>query len=199
MKKLVAILLASLFVTTAAWAAPVDEDTDYMSLYFDEGATEFCTTTSTMLESVTAYVIWTNPSVDNMHGFDCGFTVTGAVFGVPTKNYVMTGQMDMGTATSFVVGYPAPTPSTEATVCGWITFSVYDMTDPANTYCELFLGASEQEETPLGVYTDGEGNYPTIELGISAPDGPCAQVNAPECTVIPVEENSFGSVKSLFR
>ena len=195
MKKLVAILLCSLMVTSAY--AMLDEDADQMGVYFDLGGTVVC---SPWAPIMTAYILYTNPSIPNTRGFECevklqkfdGTAVAGMWF-PPT--FPIAGQ-NLGTGGMFIVGYSAPIATSAATLLATIQY--YSMEAPMVGY-NIFLGEATPNSGTLPYPMVMLDDYSLMHVGLSVVDGPTAQLGAPECSVVPNEDVSFGAVKALFR
>lgn len=196
MKKLVVMLLASLFVANVALAV-VDPDDNMMGIYFDMNADTYCMAVGPYAP-FDAYVMLTNPTFPAVFGYEFGFTYEGNLLfsGVALNG---TGPIDVGGAVgNHIVGLGAPLAATPATLLATLTLIPLATTP---IYFDLF-GA-----TPASI---GDGSLPVILLensgiatmGLSTGignfnavlnyDGPCEDIVASD-------EASWDAVKSLYR
>ena len=189
MKKLVALLLASLVASTAF--AGLDTDTDMMGLYFDTNGDVVCRTAA-FLAHVPAYLLYTNPSLPSTRGFECSISKTVGnsaltwSFPVPATN--------VGVGTSLIVGYGAPILTSAATLLASCDVFFLDFTP-----VDFFLGPSVPSSNADGLPMVMLEDFSLMTVGTSVEGGPCAQINAPQCSVVENEDASFGAVKALFR
>lgn len=196
MKKLVVMLLASLFVANVALAV-VDPDENMMGIYFDMDADSYCMPVGPYAP-FDAYVMLTNPNFPAVYGYEFGFEVVGNMLfsGVGLAG---TGPIDVGGGVgNHIVGLGAPLAAAPATLLATLTLIPLD-TMPITF--DLF-GA-----TPASI---GDGSLPVILLensgiatmGLSTGignvnailnyDGPCEDIVA-------ADEASWDAVKSLYR
>lgn len=189
MKKLVAILLASLVASTAL--AVVDPDPDMMGVYFDTNADNVCVTAA-FLAHVPAYIIYTNPTEPMVVGFECQITKTAGNSAI-TTTFPVPGT-NVGTATNIIVGYGNPIPTAPATVMATMDIFFLDFTP-----VELFIGPSVPSSNDMGLPMVMRPDFSLRTVGTSVESGPCAQINAPICGVVDTQDASFGEVKALFR
>lgn len=192
MKKLVAILMASLFVASIA-SAVVDPDTDMMGYYFDLDADDYCG--SFVAGPANFYIMWTNPSKALLQGYECNITIEGAysVTGVEWP----TNATNAGTNMNQIVGYATPVPTSEATVLATISGFYMDFAGGA-AYVYMNPANPSSFGGSVGVVFVEDGATKLLPIGTSVLEGPSLQING-DCIVIPTESESLGNVKSLFR
>lgn len=191
MKKLVFLLMA-LLVASSAFAV-VDPDPNMMGMYFDLSADTVCINASPFTPQ-TAYLIVTNPSFDALYGFEAGITLegTGLVTGVTFAN---PQALNVGTPTNMIVGFGAPSATSEATLLATIAMFYTDATGGALGFRLHGTEPSSMDPAfPVVLLAGGE----LMSYGLSAADGLVAQING-DCAVVATEEISFDSVKSLYR
>lgn len=189
MKKLVALLLASLVASTAF--AGLDPDPDMMGLYFDTNGDVVCTAAA-FLAHVPAYILYTNPTIPSTRGFECAINKTAGnssltwSFPLPSTN--------VGVGSSIIVGYSVPMPTTAATLMATCDIFFLDFTP-----VDFFIGPSVPSSNSMGLPMVMLEDFSLKTVGTSVLDGPCAQINAPVCLPVANEDATFGEVKALFR
>jgi hypothetical protein len=189
MKKLVVLLLASLVASTAF--AGLDTDTDMMGLYFDTQGDVVCKTAA-FLNHVPAYILYTNPSIPTTRGFECAISKTVGnssltwSFPLPSTN--------VGVGASLIVGYSVPMPTVPATLMATCDIFFLDFIP-----VDFFIGPSAPSSNSDGLPMVMLEDFSLKTVGTSVLDGPCAQINAPQCMVVENEDASFGAMKALFR
>lgn len=203
MKKLVVLLMVSLMATSAF--AVVDPDPNMIGVYFDMNA-DSISTPATMNVPFFAYVMLTNPTYAEISGFEAAYSVQ-VPLGFESLFFRLNEDLQGGlnvavgntaTAGEYIVGWPAPRPTSPATVLvSWqlmllSTFSA-----------DIFLG-------PTTAPSGDNPNLPALEVGGSIvnlgtstgdPAIPVAVINPAGPGDVPVAEEgaSFGDVKALFR
>ncbi|MEN8005498.1 MAG: hypothetical protein ABFS42_00675 [Candidatus Krumholzibacteriota bacterium] len=203
MKQLIFVILISLVSTVAFGVA--DPDDDIMGIYFDLNADDNCLTAQPASVPFFAYIILTNTTAPAINAYELGLTAAvpagleGMLFRLASTiaNGVVSG-VDVGTngplGGDFIVGLAASLPGQPAVV---LHSFQYMLLTPM--IVEFYLGASSAPSIPgdLPVVQNAEGSI-LMQVGLSTggPDTPVAIVN---CNTSPVEEASFGSVKSLYR
>ncbi|MEN8005499.1 MAG: hypothetical protein ABFS42_00680 [Candidatus Krumholzibacteriota bacterium] len=202
MKPLIFLMLVSL-VATATFGG-IDPDDDIMGVYFDLNADNHCLTIPPSVPFM-AYIILTNPTAPAINAYELGLTVavpTGmeaSIFRLASTiaNGVVSG-VDVGTngplGGDFIVGLAAPLPSQLAVVLHSFQYMLL-----ANFIVEFYIGASSAPSIPgdFPVVQNADGSI-LMQVGVlsGGPEYPLAWIN--DCA-FPVEEASFGSVKSLYR
>ncbi len=197
MKKLVVLILASLFVANVA-AAVVDPDANSMGIYFDMNADtyEFAAAPYAIYP---AYVMLTNPDFDAVYGYEFGYEIVGAhtVTGVVLAG---TGPIDVGGAPgNHIVGLAGPMATAPATLIATINVFVLD----ANPISMKLMGASPNSvvgsQAPAVLLAGDEIMSTGLSAGFTE-DGAaniCAYVNG--TGVVATDEVSIDAVKALYR
>lgn len=197
MKKLVVLILASLFVANVA-SAVVDPDVNSMGIYFDMNADtyEFAAAPYAIYP---AYVMLTNPTADAVFGYEFGFEIVGAhtVTGVALNGV---GAIDVGGGTgNHIVGLASPLAATEATRIATISVFVLD----ANPISFVLKGATPNSVpgsvTPAILLAGDMIMSTGLSAGISEGGAPnaCAYING--TGVVATDEVSMDAVKALYR
>ena len=75
MKKMLVPMLLCLLACSPS-SACVDPDPDQMGIYFDQGATIYCTH-AFMGNTVELYVVYTRPTLESFQGFEFGMAIEG--------------------------------------------------------------------------------------------------------------------------
>jgi hypothetical protein len=195
MKKLVVLLMASLFIAGSALAV-VDTDSNQVGIYFDDTADTFCLSGLMPYTPFTGYVMLTNPEWDSIGGFEFGYDIMGSYF---LTNTVLPPQaIDVGEGNNHIVGLGAPLVCTPATPLVVWSF-VYAAVDGSGL--EFFIHDSTPASLPGGypviLLADATGTL--VQVGTSTELGTVNAIVNGECTVVAEEETSFGSLKSLYR
>ncbi len=191
MKTTIALLLTMLMAASAL--AIIDPDPNTMGLYFDEEANIVCATGVTPFSQVDLYLTLTSPTFDNLYGFEAGLTLEGE--GLVLAVYFSNPQaLNVGDLTNLIVGFGAPTATTEATVVArWTILYTSATLEGLDFYLHGTTPSSLDPMYPTLLLADGE----LMSVATTVIEGPNASING--CPVIAVEEMSFDSVKSLYR
>ncbi len=203
MRKLVVLLgLASLLVAGNAMAQ-IDPDPDMIGVYFDLGATTWCTSPGPV-GPYAAYLILTNATaLSGVSGWECSVEVTAGVFVLSwiyngtAVNALSPPDFAVGLATSlpwepaillmtFQVGLFAPTP-VEITVTAQPIPSIPDTPYPLPAYA---AGDDPGDLRSLGYSTgwDPETGTPNVAAVING-----------DCTPTANEDATWGNVKNMYR
>lgn len=198
--KIVIAVLAILTIAAAA-TATVDPDPDQIGVYFDLKAETTCMDVGISVPFF-AYVIITNPTAE-VQGFSFAICheappgMEGLVFRLasswPTEcpPPIDTSIIDWCNLGHAQICY-SPVPP----VPGGVVVMPFQYLLLGDVPVKFYLGPTAGGEAPG--YLDPDGAF--IPLGISSgsPDLPVAQVNG-DCSVVPVEESTFGRVKAIYR
>lgn len=196
--KFVTLLLLVVLMPAGVWAG-LDPDPDQMGLYFDPLG-ETVSIEAAFATQVPVYILYTNPTLTAVRGFECGLTVLS--LGPSTYSIIVNtvypvqglniGQAPGATA-NYIVGYTEPVPTSAPTILAQVNLIYLD-----DTPLYLFLGpadpASLDSDLPIVMGED----YALLKTGLSAPDGPAATINA-EGVVIATEKAPWDSIKALYR
>ncbi|MFH2051886.1 MAG: hypothetical protein ABIK96_05405 [bacterium] len=212
MKKLLltvsALAALTLLAPTSSFAQP---DLECIGLYFSGGAS--CTEAD-FLAHVPAYIVYLNPTISETRGFECGFDITTPtkdvqVFNTNVSVTYPTPATDVGVSSAadgtynYITGYGSP-----IVISGpAITLATLDIfyLDMATTL-EFNLRACIPSSDPLGENPVVlRPDFTEKVIGMHHAEGSPSLVLKPTGTgggcdvVLPDEDMSFGSVKSLFR
>jgi hypothetical protein len=184
------LLVSFLILLTTAASGVSDPRTDVLGLYFDANADLTCRDDGLIAVPFSVYLIYTNPSVDAIRGFEAGFHVTGDFILLSAQwpcgiIWVVDPELD-----NLYVACAEPIPVGVAT--------------PLVRFDLMSLAAGPIEGTFLMDKASGSvqpGDNPHIIL----PDDSLMEVNAGhpayilyDCGV-PVESTEWGSIKSNYR
>jgi hypothetical protein len=200
MKKLTALTSILVLLLAGIAFAQVDADPDGLGVYFDTNGIETCFTTVAPFESVTGYLLLTNPSDSfGISGWEANIDVLGAAV-APAWTLAAGLDVDMSAA-GFQVGIGTDAlalPVAPAVVLAtWVGF-IMAPTDIVSFVISNVAGSSSFPSNPG--YASGSNAGVLIPLQVSSgyPYGaPAAQINA--CDVVANEDMSFSNVKNLFR
>ena len=194
MKKVVAILMMSLFATSAF--AVVDDAVNSMGIYFDLNADVY-EANGPMYVAFNAYVIVTNPDFGALFGYEFGYEVIGncSVMGTTLAG---TGPIDVGD-NCHIVGLAAPLATSPATVV--TTLSVFPMSaDPISFELKGALPNSIVGSNVPALLLEGDVIIPAgLSAGLTEEGDTqiCAYING--WGVVATDEASWDEVKSLYR
>lgn len=198
MKKSVLLILGTLFLASSAFAT-LSTEPDNIGMYFDPMGDIVCRTAA-FLNHVPAYVLYTNPTLANVRGFELGIDLVGAVntsvakiYPVPTTD--VGANNTGGISLNFIAGFGAPVLTSDVTLLCTLDIFFLDFT-PVDFYC----GPSAPSSNTLGLPMVIRDDFSLLAVDTSnMPGEVSAQINAPECMVVENEDASFGAVKALFR
>ena len=191
------ISCVSLVILASGASAQIDNDPDGLGLYFDQGATVVSSTVAEGTESVTAYLILTNPSVGgNLNHWSAGVrTLLGGqgnaqVTGSPTRGYNLALNMPGSEHWVFEVsvGDEIPFPTTRITVLAVIAIWPYVYDVPINLYV-TFGSEFGGYGTDIGG-ADFQPSSGSWDLPVAIINGQAPVAEKPQ---------SWGQVKSVFR
>lgn len=198
MKKSVMLLLGALLIASNAFAL-LDDAPDNIGMYFDTQGNVVCTAAA-FLNHVPAYILYTNPSLASVRGFELGLDLVGATNTSVTRTYpVPTTDVGAnntgGISYNFISGYANPMMTSYTTVLCTLDIFFLDFT-PVSFICGPSAPSSNSVGLPMVMLDD----FSLMAVDTSNMPGEyAAQINAPECLVVANEDASFGEVKALFR
>jgi len=198
MKKLVVLLMATLFATAAM--AQIDEDLNQIGVYFDEAAT----LTDGVGPIAYAYVVLTNGTMPSVKSFDAKIWVDGDTealgftnFGAPAGATALIGYDPA--LQEYAVSYQEPRMYTGTTMT-LLSYLLYDTTGiPGGAKLCFTVDAPVGNPDNPGsctVYSEAGGDFTLC--GSAGNGGPCASFNG-SCTPVATENATFGTVKALYR
>jgi hypothetical protein len=192
MKKLLLIVFCLLLVGQVF--AVVDPDDDMMGLYFDIQADEFCAEGVGPYTLIPMNLILTRPTMDTIFGFEAGCDMVG--LGMVLSHLIIPpGGIIMLPWDNLIVGFSEPYPTSTSTLL--VTYQVFYMDTGMGPLSFFLHGTSPSSLDPA---------YPAVllpggviqSMGISAQEGPTAQING-DCAVVSTQKMNFDGIKSLYR
>lgn len=198
MKKLLALLAIALIASSAM--AQVDPDPDGVGVYFDLGGTTFEKNTVAPFESVTAYLLVTNPSDPaGVAGWEMVINVAG---GAVAPAWTLSAGLDVDSdPNAFQVGIglaPLALPAGPTVLLAtWVGF-VMAPTDVISFTILPVPGSVSFDNAPGYASGDNAGLLIPLQVSSGFPYGaPSALINS--TGVVANENMSFGQVKNLFQ
>ena len=188
MKKLVVLLMLSLFVSSAF--AAVDADANSLGFYWDLDANVVETNLDPYQD---LYVILVNPDFDVIQGLEFAMDWDDAVVAAFPMMFPGGDWTNFGNAHQVIIGIAAPYPTSAATLMGTLTlkfpsapvyFRIGGLDSPSIEGCESPIAATNDTNMfPIGTSV-GNGNVAAM-MG--------------DTGVVPAESETWGGVKSLYR
>ncbi len=190
MKKLLVLVLA-MTVASSAFAI-IDPDPNSLGFYFDLTADTVEVQDAGINSQHTMYVILTNPTFQNLGGIEYGYVMEGSAF-VLSNVWANPQALDIGSAGNHIVGFGAPTPTTEATLIA--TMTVLFLDPVAVNFTLTGTVPSSLDPALPTLLTDGD------VLMSSGDSTDIGNINATINGATPVATDpvSFDAVKSLYR
>ena len=198
MKKLLALL--AITVVASGAMAQVDPDPDGIGVYFDTAGTVFEMNTVAPFESVTAYLLITNPTdPSGVSGWEAVVDVIGAAV-APSWTLAAGLDVDMS-ANGFQVGIgvnPLALPAGPAVVLATWTGFVMAPTDMVQFVVGPVPGSVSFADSPGYASGDDAGALFPLQVSSGYPYGaPCAMING--TGVVANEDMNWSQVKNLFQ
>ncbi len=194
MKRLITLAVLVALVVGGEATAQLDPYPDGLGLYFDSDATKYCLENAAGL--VEMYLFLTRCSQPSgISGWECHATYT-----IPAGDFEVgwtlpAGSLNVSSAPDFAVGLAMPLPNAPIMLLATLQILAFS---PA--IIELYLGPADHPSIP-GYPVYAAGNDPGILIPMhligGSPNVPVAQLN--NCFTVGSEQNSFGSVKALYR
>ncbi len=191
MFKTILLLLGAMLMASAA-AAVIDEDDNIIGLYFDTDADSDCLEAVSPLSQVPCYIILTNPTFSDLHGFELGFEYGSELLHLGTT-LACSEAINVGSDDNLIVGFGSPTSTETATLLATLDMMYIDM---SSTPATLTLHGSDPSSLdpsyPTVLLSDGE----LVSTGLHSSafphqmNGVCAYVDEPA---------AWSDVKSMFR
>lgn len=187
------IVLAVLLLAGGAANAQVDPGENGIGVYFDEQASQNCTTVGG-IQMVDAWLMLTRATATGgVQAFECRLEVPDNLL-LASSQYAVQAY-NMLSAPEYLVGFTSPLPWAPIIVLAQLQFLTLD-TEPAY----LFLGPIERPSVPgqmVYVAPDDVGAKVPMIWSTGGPGYPVASING-DCAV-PAEHESWGGVKALYR
>ena len=200
MKKLTALTSILVLLLAGVAFAQADADPDGLGVYFDTDGINTCLNTAAPFESVTAYLLVTNPSdLTGVSGWEARVEVVGPAV-APAWTLAAGLDVDDDPANFQVgVGTIAPLPyGTTVVLSTWVGFVMTPVTDVVNFVISNVPGSVSFADSPGYAAGGNAGLLIPLQVSSGYPYGaPAAQINA--CDVVANEDMSFSNVKNLFR
>jgi len=198
MKSLLALTLVLAFAVTAF--AQADPDPDGIGIYFDMGGAEVCTATAAPFESVSAYLLITNPSaLLGVSGWEAYVTVAGNAV---APSWTLAGGLDVDPSDEgFQVGIGTgglALPYAPTIVLATWTGFIQSPADVVTFYVEGVPGSTSFANSPGYAGGGDAGDLRPLQVSSGTGAGaPVAMING--CDVVANEDMTFSNVKALFR
>jgi|GEM_PF-3516289 len=191
MKNAVTALLFCALGATSALAV-FDSTPDLFGLYFDEAADVPCLFEAPLpYVPLAMYLTYTNPSVDEIAGFEVG--ITGDGYYLILEVMLPCLVIDPVDLDNIMIGCPIP--CTETTVLATFTLLNSAPTEPVATFTVRNAADSSHEgDLPVVYLVDGSVLRPSVLFYPDATSG-----WGLECYPVPAVQSSWGTVKSLYR
>jgi len=203
MKKMLVFSVVAVFAFSSLATAQIDPYADGMGIYFDAGATTFCTDYVDGVVTVAAYLVVTNQStlLPAVLAWEANLHVdTDAFLGGGAWTLAQEFDLNVGSGDNFQVGTTNPPLAFTGTATVLATHALTFIGN-GGTYGTYTIGRVE------GSIGSHEGALYTSQVGIDiacqhifgAWGTPSAWVNGAEnCDTIANEDMTWGSVKSLY-
>ncbi len=195
MKKVIVLLMLSLFVASSAMAV-VDPAVNAMGVYFDANADVYETTAA--VGFCETHIMLTNSEFGAIYGYEFGYVIDGAHM-VSGTALIGAGPIDVGGGPgNHIVGLAAPLATGEATILTTLTIFVMDANPIAITLKGALPNSMEGSVLPNIVAPPGD-----VLVGCPSSawlDGNpsvCAMING--TGVVATDDASWDGVKSLYR
>ena len=186
------IIAISMIVATSSFAL-IDTSDNSVGLYFDVNADVFCVDGIAPYNQVMMHLILTNPTFENLSGWECGVDLVGNALVLNLHFY--TGGIVSELLDNMIVGYGTPYPTTVTTPMVDIEILYLGLNqEPVEFFIHGSAPSSIDPEFPTLLTSEGE----LIMAGISVNEGPAAQING-SCSVVSSETLSIDSIKGLYR
>ena len=191
MFKFLLVLLGVMLLVGPA-AAVIDEDDNVIGLYFDTDADSDCLDSVGAMSQVPCYIILTNPTFSDLHGFELGFEYGSELLHLGTT-LACSEAINIGSDDNLIVGFGSPTSTDSATLLATLDMMYMDMSSTPTT---MVLKGSEPSSLdpsfPTVLLADGE----LVSTALHSPEFPY-QMNG-FCEYVD-EPTAWSGVKSMFR
>ncbi len=203
MRKLfVVAMLATMLLSIAAIAQPIDPDPDQFGIYFDLNATNNFDPSIAAGGSINIYLMVTNPSAPQIMAWECKVVwdqMGGGFFGswAFANNGINVGDVSNPANLLFAVGTGAnPIVTTPATLLA--TWSGYYAYGTGSTFTIQPYPGTASFDPPAPGYAIDEVNLQPCGVTSGSFDAPCAAFGA-AAEPVANQDMSWSNVKSLFR
>lgn len=196
LKILATLVISSVFLALPVFADPIDPDRDGIGVYFDPCACVNCVPMEPGVHM--GFVVITHPTSDSVGGWEARVSWDGpAIVG----NWEV-----MGTAVNFLnppqfyvgIGTPIYNPFTyPAVIAARFELQLTSDAVPVHFYIDGIFEPSLESGQPAYLDGDDYNIIKPLQQPTGGPDIPVSTING-DCAV-PVEDMTWGSVKSLFR
>ena len=171
---------------------------DAIGFWFDQNASVSCTEAA-FLAHVPAYILYSNPSIGETRGFECGLQFSGgaawntavsATFPVSATN-VGVNTPSTGTY-NYIVGFGSPLPTTVNTVVATLDIFYLDF-----FAFDIDLGGAIQSSSPNGLPVVLRPDFSEMEAQAGSPTATLAQAGG--CGAKTASAGSYEGVRNLFK
>ena len=198
MRKLLLLLAMGTLLVSGQALAQVDPDDDMIGVYFDPGATIYCEQgiMPGQYGPGFLYLVITKPSAPGgVSGWECRLEIGPCMFVLDWGYQGLA--INAATPPEFAVGLAAPLPAAPAVILLDMTIFVTCLD------CTwIYVKPTYSPSIPgVPVYVDGDDVGHLIPLGQSTggPDEPVAGVNCDCPPPIPTEQDTWGTLKTMYK
>jgi len=191
--------VALMFIMIGSAMAQIDPDTDGMSVYFDTEGQIYCYDTMAENTVVTAYLLLTNPSADQVRAWEAHVEVE---FSGWTGSWSPVNASPMGTGPEdwMIATVPPLEASGSAVILMWMDMHFGGLSTDYAVF--TVTGIPGSLSFPQGVpgYAPAPYELTPCNLIHDNPGDPVAWINRPEdcIDIVGSERNSWGAVKRLY-
>lgn len=189
MNRLLMIAFVLLMSAAIAWGVP-DPPSDLIGAYFDEIGEQLCEDNIVLYSPISLWVVYTNPSVTSILGYELGYHTTTEFLQLATYPPCGLIWINPPEFDNLYVACGEPIPISGPTVLLRMEYMALGFEDPeAVFYVTKASGSTQPGDNPHLILADGS----LME----------AQAQVPAYTTlscgVPTEELGWGSIKSLYR
>lgn len=186
-----AFLIACILTLSPLTAAAADCGPDCIGIYFDQAGTEVCHP-GTMVGTVTAYLILSDPTMDALSFISFGLEIDGpaTVAGVNFGNAVICDPLDPH---AYCTMWDPALLTTSSTTLAVITIIYTGLGQPA--LISIRNSGAIVDDRPWVILPND------VEVPLNPATGPgnaLAQIGG-ACGIVPTEASSWGALKGLYR
>lgn len=180
----------------------VQQTSEAFGIWLDTAATQSCTEAA-FLSHVAAYIVYSDPSVPSVRGFEASLTLTrasGTSFNTSVSKTYPVSATDVGNSSgaigiyNFIVGYSEPVPTSANTVVVTLDFFFLEQES-----VHVALGASNPESPPItGQPAVVKEDFTLLDVGVG--NGMLDLLSGGEtCAKSASGASAWNGVRSLYR
>ncbi|NCQ34006.1 S8 family serine peptidase [bacterium] len=180
----------------------VQQTSEAFGIWLDADATQSCAEAA-FLSHVAAYIVYSDPSVPSVRGFEASLTLTragGATFNTSVSTTYPVSSIDVGLTNAsagiynFITGYSVPVPTSTNTVMATLDFFMLELES-----VHVALGPSDPESPPItGQPAVVKEDFTLLDVGVG--NGLMDLLSGGEtCAKSASGASAFDGVRSLYR